>query len=469
MKRILSLLVILISLCLPVTSFAICGPAPDPGADWVFPGSFCEDVLLVCPTSEYTTITEAMAAAGAWDTILVVQGTYNEAVTFSQNNLTLKAFGSPENTIITQAAGTTVSFSTKYGCTLEGFTVSLSAATSTNDEVIWSNNNSATAYNTVKNCIIDVENAGGSTFGLYGINIDDGNFRLLNNRIAVTQTNNSALYAMWNTAVHTSEYRDNIFTIDQQSTGTHMTTGIHHGAGAGSIMHCTGNVLNLTSTHTVGGLGAGVYADARDNYVNDNIISAVTTGTGIMYGVYTGGSDTNYLIGNAIHAATNDGDGTWCNSVGTTYAHGNTVTGDGVLVVGGTMHGGSNAVNDVIIRSGVQLLSVTNVSFAANADTVLYTVPAGYSLILDHAKIVAGADAASTDITIGQNTAESDFLPTNQMDNLDAADDAIIVMPVPNTTPTKCKEYAAGIVIEMNVANQAGGATNAVYLYGTLY
>jgi flavoprotein len=55
------------------------------------------------------------------------------------------------------------------------------------------------------------------------------------------------------------------------------------------------------------------------------------------------------------------------------------------------------------------------------------------------------------------------------MDNLDAAYDAIIVMPVPNTTPTKIKSYAAGTVIQMNVANHAGGATNTVYLFGFLY
>ena len=136
---------------------------------------------------------------------------------------------------------------------------------------------------------------------------------------------------------------------------------------------------------------------------------------------------------------------------------------------GNDLHGALSGAVPINLKKGEnQLLSIKNVSFAANADTALLTVPAGYGCILDHAKIVAGADAVSTDITIGQNGAESDFIPTNQMDNLNAADDAIIVMPIPSLTPLINKKYAAGTLLEMNVANQAGGATNTVYLYGML-
>ena len=346
--------IILLALCLPATSFAFCGPAPDPIGDWVFPGGFCDNILLVCPTSEYTTIEEAMNAADAWDTILVAEGTYNEAVTFSQNNITLRSFGSAENTIITQGAGTTISFSTKYGCTLEGFTVSLSAATSTNDEVIYSNNNSATAYNTVKNCIIEVSNKGSETFGLYGINIDDGNFKLLNNRITITQSNESAVYSIWNTATHISEYRNNTLTIDQQSTGTHMVSGFHHNAGAGSIMYCIGNIETITSTHTGAGVGYAIYADAEDNYVKENIISAVTTGTGLMYGLYSGAGATVRYTSNTVHVTTSDSDGQWAAfGAGTSYATGNIATGDGVMGTGGTIYEGINQINGTVSIAGI--------------------------------------------------------------------------------------------------------------------
>ncbi|MBT7628768.1 MAG: hypothetical protein HN597_03565 [Desulfobacula sp.] len=148
---------------------------------------------------------------------------------------------------------------------------------------------------------------------------------------------------------------------------------------------------------------------------------------------------------------------------------------DGVIA-GGWVDGSGNGNNLVLlgcrptnlVRGIENLLSITNVAFNSDADTVLLTVPPWYSARLTKAIIVAGANANSTDITIGQNGAESDFLPTNQMDNLDTDGDVVIVKPIPNTTPLQLQTYAAGTVIEMNVANQAGGATNTVYLYGIL-
>lgn len=115
------------------------------------------------------------------------------------------------------------------------------------------------------------------------------------------------------------------------------------------------------------------------------------------------------------------------------------------------------------------LLSTTTVALNADADTTIYTVPTGKRCILSHAILVAGADANSTDFSIGADGAETDFIPTQQLDNLDAQYDAVILMPVPNTTPTKTKSYAAGTVIQCKVSNQAGGATNTLYLYGMLY
>jgi len=118
---------------------------------------------------------------------------------------------------------------------------------------------------------------------------------------------------------------------------------------------------------------------------------------------------------------------------------------------------------------GLALLSTTNVALNANADTTIYTVPTGKRCILSHAILVAGADAGTTVISIGQDTAETDFIPNNTLSNLDAQYDAVILMPVPNTTPTKTKSYAAGTVIQAKVSSQAGGATNSMLLYGTLY
>jgi len=121
-------------------------------------------------------------------------------------------------------------------------------------------------------------------------------------------------------------------------------------------------------------------------------------------------------------------------------------------------------------EKALALLSITTVSLAADADTTIYTVPANKTCILHSAILVAGADAgATTTISIGQDTAETDFIPANTLSNLDASGDAVILMPVPNTTPTKTKAYATGTVIQAQVANNSGGATNTLYLYGMLY
>lgn len=121
-------------------------------------------------------------------------------------------------------------------------------------------------------------------------------------------------------------------------------------------------------------------------------------------------------------------------------------------------------------EKAVTLLSTTTVSFAANADTTLYTVPTGKRCVLSHAVVVAGADAgATTTLAIGADGAETDFLAAHTLSNLDAQYDAVIVRPVPNTTPLKSKSYAAATVIQAQVGSQSGGATNTVYLFGFLY
>ena len=116
------------------------------------------------------------------------------------------------------------------------------------------------------------------------------------------------------------------------------------------------------------------------------------------------------------------------------------------------------------------LLSSTTIALNANVDTTLYTVPVGKRCVLAYALLVAGADAgATTTISIGADGTETDFIPANTLSNLDAQYDAVILQPIPNTTPLKGKSYAAGTVIQAQVGNQSGGATNTLYLFGFLY
>jgi len=79
--------------------------------------------------------------------------------------------------------------------------------------------------------------------------------------------------------------------------------------------------------------------------------------------------------------------------------------------------------------------------------------------------IRAGADAALTDVTFGRVGALTDWLGTIQLDNLDAAGDQVLVMPVPQDPPLKLKTYAATVVFQIDVTVAQGGATNYVDLY----
>jgi len=120
-------------------------------------------------------------------------------------------------------------------------------------------------------------------------------------------------------------------------------------------------------------------------------------------------------------------------------------------------------------EKAISLLSTTTVSLAANAQTTLFTVPAGKRCVLHGALLVAGADAGTTTCTIGQVGALTDFLGTQTLSGVNAEYDAAWMEPVPNSTPVMRKSYAAGTVIQMDVGAHAGGATNTVFLFGVLY
>ncbi len=117
-----------------------------------------------------------------------------------------------------------------------------------------------------------------------------------------------------------------------------------------------------------------------------------------------------------------------------------------------------------------RLVSATTVSFAADADTTVYTVPANTRFVPDRLVVVAAGDAgATTTLSCGQDGAEDDFVSATELSNLDAAYDAVTICPPAGMVPSKIKSYAAATVIQVQVATQSGVAGNTVYLYGTLY
>ena len=126
------------------------------------------------------------------------------------------------------------------------------------------------------------------------------------------------------------------------------------------------------------------------------------------------------------------------------------------------------------------LLSATTVSFAAAAQTTLYTVPTGKSLIITKVIVVAGADAVDAEITIGVTASWDNWLGANGMlganldlDELDAAGEYCIISPTADADPVAAASvltrYTAGEVIKVDVTNTGGGATNTFFLFGILY
>lgn len=131
------------------------------------------------------------------------------------------------------------------------------------------------------------------------------------------------------------------------------------------------------------------------------------------------------------------------------------------------------AINNPSILShnvAVLLGSVDSVDLNSEAATTLFTVPTGKKCVLTYARLRnISADCASAVVTIGQVGALTDFLGSQTLSGLNAAACTGILMPVPNATTVKGIEYAAGEVIQIDVATGAGsGCTATVELFGTL-
>jgi len=116
------------------------------------------------------------------------------------------------------------------------------------------------------------------------------------------------------------------------------------------------------------------------------------------------------------------------------------------------------------------LLSVTEIAdLSSEAETTLYTVPTGKTLILTKALLRANGDVGASGVaTIGQSGAVTDFVGTTNLDNLDAASDVILMAPVPSATPATLVEYVAAEVIKFDVATAGNAVAATCYLFGIL-
>lgn len=118
---------------------------------------------------------------------------------------------------------------------------------------------------------------------------------------------------------------------------------------------------------------------------------------------------------------------------------------------------------------GSALLSTTTVTtnLSTTGVTTIYTVPIGKTCILHFAYLTAGGNVdANLAFTIGQVGALTDFVGTTNGDNLDAANDCILIAPVPSATPSTQKQYTAGEIIQINIAVGGNAVSGIVDLYG---
>jgi len=224
------------------------------------------------------------------------------------------------------------------------------------------------------------------------------------------------------------------------------------------------------------------YYDVPSSYssrviLKDNDGTTLTASTGTLSFITT----DDWVVVTYMYVIEDAVSGTEDDALRATFApYGVSGSGDGCMVAGYSVYKvlaaniATTEVSPYMYRSPytvdtVNLLSTTTVPLNANGDTALYTVPTGKRCLLHKAILVAGADAGTSDISIGANGAETDFVGVTNLDNVDAAYDSCLIAPIPSATPATLKSYAAATVIEAQVANQAGSATNTVYLYGTLY
>lgn len=112
----------------------------------------------------------------------------------------------------------------------------------------------------------------------------------------------------------------------------------------------------------------------------------------------------------------------------------------------------------------------TIADLSSTGATTLYTVPTGKVCIPVMAWLkVEGDVGAALVCSIGRSTALTDFVGATNGDNLDADEDAILMMPVPSATPATNKTYAAAVIIQFNVSVAGNAVAGKVWLFGFLF
>jgi len=296
--------------------------------------------------SAFTTIDSALNVVVPGDTILVESSptAYDEAITFDDDNITVKAIGSKENTTITQANATVVNFSTMEGCVLEGFTVNLSAASATGKYVIQGANDTANnTANIIKDCDIKYTTSAAASM-LGTIYLTDGDWEFINCNFDLNHTNAGAYYLV------------NVYTLtnSQTVTLTQCKFDVDHSSTAATQTHVIsftgGGTLNIRDSELVAdsAVTAAGYVDviapsanAATINIYNSYLYAKTTGSGLTYTLSIDGASTVNSYNNVYYSNNADGDQNWAKvtSGDTLNSYGDQII-DGTLSNAGTFKAG---------------------------------------------------------------------------------------------------------------------------------
>lgn len=315
-----------------------------------------EGTIIVGGGSGIDAIDTAMNLAASGDTILVHEGIYTETVTYDQNNITLKAIGSKENTIIQQNADPVVEFSTKYNCVLEGFTIQVLSADAAGDRCIHGTNNSVTAYNTIRNCDLIWKS---SSTGAYMVYVEDGNWRFENCKFDLDcdytggAGNNLCLAAAGTAAVIDIVQCD--FVMDTESTSG-FTYIANTSAQTINIRDSNFDVESELNTTADTGIWWAQNALASGDFRN-NHFEVDCNGTGVVKGIRldTSGAILNSYK-NTYDCSNADDDSNWAQIDG-----GATLTSREDTVLDGTLSNSGTANIYNTTDKGGRLLSATGV------------------------------------------------------------------------------------------------------------
>lgn len=258
------------------------------------------NTLMVGPNLAYTTIDAALNAAASGDTILVAEGTYSEAITFDDDNVTVKSVGGKVTTIITQVTGDTVSFNTRSGCTLEGFTIQITAATAATDNCISGANDDASIDNYIIDCDITWASSANIT-ETHAVEITDGDYTFENCLISAINSNAGAVvnttYAFHSSsAAGTKTFRDCRFVCSSSATGATYTHGIFTVVGDTiDLYDCTFDI-DAAGTGDARGIGHFTAGSATINIYNNRVVcDNSSTGDSVAFAAgRTGGTFNSY-------------------------------------------------------------------------------------------------------------------------------------------------------------------------------